>query len=228
MIVRTIAEVLSRGVILRKTLPKRFGSLELFVTPEAGLRFWKPGLAFADPWLLEMVGELVHPGMHVWDIGANVGLFGIAAGWRAGSTGSVTMVEADPWLVTLCQRSAFSAGKHGVCASVLAVAAAERLGVLRFAVATRARASNHLVGYGTSQAGGVRYTNSTLSVTLDVLLDHCPAPSLVKIDVEGAEYAVLQGAVRLLAELKPKIMIEVGAENQDRVGRLLREYGYTL
>lgn len=43
----------------------------------------------------------------------------------------------------------------------------------------------------------------------DVLADH-PAPSLIKIDVEGAELGLLRGAEQTLARAKPAILIEHG------------------
>jgi hypothetical protein len=70
---RHLAERFSKGVILRRHLPKQFQSLPLYVSPEAGLRYWGRGLETADPMLFRMVRELVKPGSVVWDVGANVG-----------------------------------------------------------------------------------------------------------------------------------------------------------
>jgi FkbM family methyltransferase len=48
-------------------------------------------------------------------------------------------------------------------------------------------------------------------VTADTLLrdKRVPAPSIIKIDVEGAEALVLAGAHHLLGSLRPVLMIEV-------------------
>jgi hypothetical protein len=40
MNLRHLAERFSRGVILRRHLPAQFQSLPLYVSPEAGLRYW--------------------------------------------------------------------------------------------------------------------------------------------------------------------------------------------
>ena len=50
-------------------------------------------------------------------------------------------------------------------------------------------------------------------------------PSFVKIDVEGAEYQVLCGARKLLAQDNTALMIEITAQAA-RVVQLLREFGY--
>jgi len=60
-----------------------------------------------------------------------------------------------------------------------------------------------------------------ISVTL-------PAPTFIKIDVEGAELAVLQGAEKLIEESRPTIVIEVGSSTSKDVIELLLSKGYQL
>ena len=64
---RHLAERFSRGVILRRHLPRQFQSLPLYVSPEAGLRYWRWGLKTVDPMLFRMARELVRTGSVVWD-----------------------------------------------------------------------------------------------------------------------------------------------------------------
>ena len=78
MKMRKLAERLSRGVVLRRRLPSRFHNLPIYVTPEAGLRYWL-SMSRVDPALQGMAEELVQPGSIVWDVGANVGLFSFCA-----------------------------------------------------------------------------------------------------------------------------------------------------
>src|ERR1039458_10790336 len=101
---RRLAERLSRGVVLRRRLPRDFQRLPLFVTPEAGLRHWA-GLAGVDRHLLDMARELVKPGAVVWDVGANVGLFAFSAAAITGPSGLVVAIEPDVWLAHLMDRS---------------------------------------------------------------------------------------------------------------------------
>jgi len=52
-------------------------------------------------------------------------------------------------------------------------------------------------------------------------------PDFVKVDVDGAEAEVLEGARRLLAERRPHLLVEVHSEHLERVcGRLLVDHGY--
>lgn len=93
---RRIVERFSRGVVLRRRLPSRWGSGILYVSPESGgLKYWKRNLLAHDPALFLAVEQFVRPGDSVWDVGANVGLFTFAAAYRTGNTGTVLAIEPD-------------------------------------------------------------------------------------------------------------------------------------
>jgi hypothetical protein len=65
---------------------------------------------------------------------------------------------------------------------------------------------------------------TVMAVTLDSLLDHFAAPHVLKIDVEGMEYAVLSGARQVLAA-RPHIFCEV-TDQHEAIGKLLKEADY--
>jgi FkbM family methyltransferase len=141
----------------------------------------------------------------------------------------VLAVEADTWLVGLLRRSASCACDDAARVEVFPAAASDSVGMARFKIARRGRASNYLESApGSNQAGGVREVQLVPTVTLDWLLDHFPPPKLVKIDVEGAEDRVFQGAARLLTEVRPAISCEIFDENRSEVDLLLQGLGYTL
>jgi FkbM family methyltransferase len=228
---RRLAERISRGVVFRRRLPSRFGRLPIYVTPDAGLRYWL-AMSRVDPTLYSMVEELVRPGATVWDIGANVGLFSFCAAALSGPSGFVLSVEPDLWLAQLIGRSSqeLSSGQFQ-CSRVQALCASvsDSNRVTALDVSERARSSNHLVdAFGSTQAQGSRYTQLTVSLTLDFLLEHFPPPSVLKIDVETHEANVLRGAARLLKEVRPAVWCEVSHENSEEVTRLLREASYQL
>ena len=64
--------------------------------------------------------------------------------------------------------------------------------------------------------------------TLDRLVEEeLWPPGLLKIDVEGAELGVLDGARRLLGAQRPHVVIETHGRDVERgCAELLREYGY--
>jgi FkbM family methyltransferase len=210
---RRLLRRLSRDVVLRRRLPAEFGKVPILVSPDSALSYWKRDIASVDRHLLAMARELVKPGMVVWDIGANVGLFSFAA---ASLGAQVLAVEGDTWLVNLLQRSV--AINH-LPVTVLPAAVAEVCGIGRLQLSQAGRASNSL-----GEAGG--NGQAVVTITLDWILRHFPAPQLVKIDIEGMEYAALQGAARTLA-LKPKVLCEV-TQHYEEIGQLLTSAGYVM
>ncbi len=231
MNLRRLAERMSRGLVLRRHLPAEFNRLPIYVSPEAGLRYWRHRLDKVDPSLLRMVRELVKPGSVIWDVGANVGLFSLSAAAIAGTSGSVLALEPDLWLANLLSRSARDTqkSKRSARVNVLCAAITEASGVCQLQIAERSRASNHLSqASGSTQAEGVRDTQQSVAVSLDFLLDYFPAPTVLKIDVESAELAVLRGASLLLQTARPVVLCEVVPQNADAVAAILTQNNYQL
>src|SRR5258708_3367642 len=127
MNLRRWAEHVSRGVVLRRRLPAEFRKLPIYVSPEAGLRYWRRDLGKADPMLCRMARELVTAGSVVWDVGANVGLFSFSAAALAGPSGSVLAIEPDLWLGQLLTRSARRIQKNGADTAPVALSSAAGL-----------------------------------------------------------------------------------------------------
>ncbi|HEX3470821.1 MAG TPA: FkbM family methyltransferase [Silvibacterium sp.] len=171
---------------------------------------------------------MVKPGAVVWDIGANLGLFSFAAAGLAGPSGKIFAVEPDIYLVNLLRRSSRLNNDQAAPVTVIPCAAADSLALETFNIAQRARASNFLSGYGSSQAGGIRETQRVLTVTLDWLATQIPPPNLIKIDTEGADLRVLHGASQLLREKKPDILFEAQDSIAGEATTFLSDLGYTL
>jgi len=229
--IRTLAERLSRGVVLRRRMPGRFRHLPIYVTPEAALRYWG-AMSKVDPLLFDMADEIVKPSSVVWDVGANVGLFTVCAAALAGESGEVLAIEPDVWLASLINRTSrlLIAEKYD-CAQIMVLSAAisDENGISKLAIARRARASNYLAGAGGSvEAKGIRHLQPTVVLTLDRLLEEYAPPSVLKIDAETHELHILRGARRLLQDARPAIWCEVSAENSTGVASLLHEAGYRL
>jgi FkbM family methyltransferase len=227
---RRIAEMMSRGIVLRRRLPKDLGGGRLYLSPESGLRMWRYNVRRMDPNLLRMASELVKPGATVWDIGANLGLFTFSAAFRAGPTGSVVSVEPDVDNVRLLLRSRLKMDlARNAPVDILPVAiGAPGPRIARFNIALRSRSANTLEGFGGSQMGGVAQVRLVPMMTADDLLDHFKPPDVVKIDVEAAELSLLAGAVRLLRDVRPVILTEVEPINSEGVADVLRANRYRM
>ncbi len=231
MSLRLALERATHRVVVRRRLPPPFASARIYVSTEGGLRYLARTMAEVDPALLRLAAEVVRPGDTVWDIGANMGLFSFAAAVMAGPQGRVLAVEADTDLTGLLRRSAADGTgarpARRAPVEVLPVAVSDDLSVAQFNIAHRNRATSHLAGFGSAMAGGVRTTQLVPTVTLDWLADRFSFPDVLKIDVEGAELAVLEGGATVLAR-SPAVVCEVCAQNADAVTQILGGHGYAL
>ncbi len=118
----------------------------------------------------------------------------------AGPSGSVLALEnLILWLANLLRKSARHThkSKQSARVEVLCAAITETSGICQLQIAERSRASNHLSqAHGSTQADGVSHTQQSVTVSLDFLSGATfLAPTVLKIDVESAEIAVLRGAL---------------------------------
>ena len=219
---RSLAERLSRNVVLRRRLPRDLGGHSIYVTPGSALRFWYPDLERADSGkLMKYVRRFVTKDSVVWDVGANVGLFAFSAAAKAKI---VFAFEPDPWLASLCQRSASEITN----VQVLSAAVTSTISVGQLEIAQRGRAANFMAGFGTSQTGGIRHRQLVMTVTLDWLAKRFPPPDILKIDVEGGERLVLEGGSALFGRSRPILICEVAGMNSSWVTEFLLSLGYTF
>jgi FkbM family methyltransferase len=188
---------------------------------------FKPMRSIDTP-LLAAAYQLIKEGDVVWDIGANIGLFSVAAAACSGERGQVVAFEPDVWLVQILRRTSALQPASNARITVIPVAVASDVSLRDFAIAVRSRASNALVGYGSTQTGGVAEQHVVAAFNLDWLLTKLPPPDVVKIDVEGAELDVLHNQVRLLKEVRPVMISEVGSNTADEVTRILTSASYCL
>src|SRR5262249_1202323 len=228
IIVRQTLERLTRPLIFRRRLPGAFGNAVLYVSPAAGLRFLFRSMASIDPPLLMAAHTLVKAGDVIWDIGANVGLFSLAAAVCAGNRGEVIAFEPDVWLVQLLRKtSAVQPAKYAPI-TVVPVAVASEISLRHFSIAFRSRASNALAGHGSSQMGGIEEEHLVATFNLDWLLTRLRVPNIIKIDVEGAELEVLRNQHHMLSEVRPAIICEVGSQSTDEMTEILTSASYCI
>src|SRR6516165_8870459 len=101
---RRILERSMRWLVLRRRLPAAFENAVLYVSPAAGLHYVIRPKANVDPPLLMAARTLVRRNDVIWDIGANVGLFSLAAAVCAGDQSQVIAFEPDAWIAQFPRR----------------------------------------------------------------------------------------------------------------------------
>jgi FkbM family methyltransferase len=226
MMLRRFVERMVRGSSFRRNIKVMNQLVPIHVSPDAQLKYLKPGACSFDRDLVELAEKHLTADSVVWDVGANVGTFSVAAATVA-HRGKVVAIEADIWLAQLVRRTAAEAA-HGGRIEVLPSAISDKCGTARFEVAERGRASNALeaVGGDSPTSGGKRQIQLVPTLTLDALLETLPSPNFVKIDVEGAEALVFAGASRLLKEVRPLIYAEISSKTALQVADVMRGASY--
>lgn len=215
-LLRSKLELLVRGRKLKRTLPN---GIRFYVSPDSQLKYLR--MSF-DTDLTELASRYVSEDSVVWDIGANCGVLAFSSAVAK----QIVAVEADPFLCSLIQDSM---RLNGVPIVLVSAAAFSKGGIAEFSIAQRGRASNHLSAVeGSSQTGGERSRMLVPTITLDALLDAALAPTLVKIDVEGAEVDVLRGAERLLNDIRPILYLEIVDSTRAECERILVGAGYDM
>jgi FkbM family methyltransferase len=217
-----------RRLVFRRRLPAEFANAVLYVSPAVGLRYIFRPMANVDPPLLKAAHTLVRRDDVIWDIGANVGLFSLAAAVRAGDRGQVIAFEPDGWTAQLLRRTSRMQPIASAPITVVPIAIAQEVSLRSFSIAVRSRACDALSEYGSTQMGGVEEHHLVAAFNLDWLLSQLPIPDIVKIDVEGAELEVLSNQIRMLSDVRPVIVCEVGSNTADEVTRLLTSVSYCL
>ena len=177
-----------------------------------------------EPWTVDWIEAHVHDGDVVYDVGANVGTYSLIAAVAA----DVRVVAVEP---------AF-ANYAALCDNLLLNGVADRVLPLPIVLAERSRVAS--LGSDDTHAGaavhaldreGSAYSQPVLAFALDDLVRDfgLPRPTLMKVDVDGAEVAVLAGASESLRDPGLRsIVIEAEDANTDEVVRLLGEAGLTL
>jgi FkbM family methyltransferase len=179
-------------------------------------------LGTAEPHIQEFLAQHVKKGDVVLDLGANVGFLTLVAAALTGHTGRV--VSYEPFPATAAALRANVSANQLPFVDVVEAAVADEAGSQRLHLNSSDQDAS-LIGDGNV---GVDVD----VVTIDSEMRRLGlTPNVVKIDVEGAELAVIHGMRATLATARPIIVCEVhvGIANlNDPVPTALREAGYRV
>lgn len=163
--------------------------------------------------------KAVLPGGVVFDLGGNVGYYTLLSSIQAGPQGRVFAFEPLPRNLDFLKRHLALNRIENV--TVIEAAVSERSGTVRF----EEDASTSKGRIGAQGALEVK------SLSLDDWIGQglLPAPDLLKIDIEGAEFLALQGARKMLARSHPVIFLSThsGLVHRECI-ELLESLGYRV
>jgi FkbM family methyltransferase len=185
---------------------------------------------------MKWIDAEVRPGDVFMDIGANIGIYTLAAAHRVGKTGAVYAFEPHKTngvsLLRNIQANGFDDRVH-----FLSCALSDSSGMIPFNyrsldAASTASQLGHTQIPGTSETFKPSAREFVYSATVDELLaaGTIRAPQLVKIDVDGNEIRILSGMRGLLiSATRPRaVQVELNVGEHSQIEDLMRECGYLL
>ena len=181
-----------------------------------------------EPQVTAFVLRRLQPGDGFVDVGANIGFFSLLASRKVGPRGSVVSIEASPEIYALLQTNI---ARNRAQVRALNFAASDARGQLELYAGDECNCGTTTIAAtpGTTAKAVVE------AAPLDELLtvEETAQARLVKIDVEGAEAAVIAGAELLLQRQDCEFLVELHPEMLGRLGRStedvltpFREAGY--
>jgi FkbM family methyltransferase len=181
----------------------------------------------AEPAVQSVLEKHLRPGMIVYDLGANIGLFSLLAARLVGDSGRVFSFEPDPEIAARLRRNV--ARNNFANINVVEAGVWSATGNLNFVAADSSSPDR---GIGKFAAAGERVnTNGTPTpcVSLDDFIHTAPPPDAIKCDIEGAEVEAFRGAETILKTSRPWIICEMHSEAIGQAVRnQLQRFAYTF
>lgn len=150
-----------------------------------------------------------------WDVGSNIGFYSWYA-LASNENTEVVLLDADQ---TNYELNTKTIQKNNLkSAKALNVAVSDADGVISFLVDSVSGATGCISSVSSPESSAsahhqyqLKNVVSVKSITLDSLVSEGYAPpQLIKIDVEGAEHLVIEGAKNLIQNHTPLILVETG------------------
>jgi FkbM family methyltransferase len=165
---------------------------------------------FWESWLTVFIARTVKPGWSVVDVGANHGYYTLLLADLVGPEGKVAAIEPNPHLCSLLARSVAVNGFGGIVEVHEEAAVGEDDQSLSFYVPENEPKNARIVqsGFDAPAEGSVlSISGRSLANTLAAW----PRVDFLKIDVEGAEEAVIAGLESILVRDHPDMVLEFNA-----------------
>lgn len=174
-----------------------------------------------EPHIVKIIKSIIRPGDLMFDVGANIGYLTLVT---ALCGANVHAFEPVPRLGKRIRENLLL-NRLEANVSVIDMALSDSIGLSTLYVAKRKDDGSHslLTGVLAESIDPIKVRTTTLDYYIDA--KECGIPTLVKIDVEGCEALVLDGAKDTLSSINPPIFI---IETGDRLATQLGESAATV
>lgn len=185
---------------LKRGVPRKINNRKLRF-PARWSRYY-PGEYEPDNY--SFLEQHVKQGMHIIDIGAHIGLFSVCTSQLTGPKGKVICFEPTPGTFTILKETLRLNHCDNVTPVQAAVSNAE--GHATFYVGHEEGCNSNSLVKNKSDQESSGY--DVRLVTIDsIVAEYSLNPSLIKIDVEGAELDTLRGGLKTFRQYKPVLIL---------------------
>jgi len=201
---------------------------KLLIQNEQGFKFWMSANN-CDPTVTstkvesEVLSRFIpSSGQIVIDVGANVGKYTVYTASCVGKKGKIVSLEPFKQTFDLLRQNIQENGFEDVVESRCQAASNQNGKTKMFFVDNAWEANSIAITHGKNFV----YVDT---IKLDSLVNEMQVDHVdwIKIDVEGAEYEVLLGAMNILKTNNLKLIIEVQEMNKEKVIELLKSIGFS-
>jgi FkbM family methyltransferase len=218
----------NRAALIRRFIPdirmsRDIGDgLRIHASPKKHLHIFRPSRLRQDVQIARKLSSLVAEDGVIFDLGANIGLYSLV--FAANRTRRVYSFEPfDEALSYLHDNIRLNQLRN---IEVHPIVLSDREGVCRFSVDTVTQSTSHI---SAADEPGIELPCSDLDSYMSKM--NLPLPDLIKMDVEGADEAILRGMKGLLSQRQTCVFLEGGLrDDTGRIGAIdyLAGLGYSI
>lgn len=190
-----------------------------------------------QPLVFHWITRFLRPGDIFFDVGAHCGWMALKAARCVGAKGKVVAFEPAPVLFTLARYHQKINRLHQLIIIPQAVSNQDSDGAL-FYVLNDGMSFRNSLTIGSENvpyvSPGEKKALKVPATTLDTFFSNTGLiPTLIKIDVEGAEMLVLEGAQQLIERYHPALIVAIhpywlpAHQSADQLFTFLSRYGYS-
>ena len=177
-----------------------------------------------EPAILAYISKNLARGDTFVDAGANIGFYTVLAAQRVGDEGRVVAVEMMPDTAEILRHHIVLNQLRNV--DIVERALAAQAGLHLIATVPDGKFGQASISREIAETGASRRSTVETTTLAEVINSVGNRVSLLKMDLEGAEYLALQGAGQALHQVKAIIFEELGSDGRART--LLTEAGFRV
>jgi FkbM family methyltransferase len=191
--------------------------------------------AIKEPETLEWLQKVIRAESVFWDIGANIGIYSLYAAMIAKDCKVLSFEAEAQNYANLC-KNIWINNLDNIRPYVIGVSGESSDGSfidLHLSDVSTGGAVHNLGDRSPWFAGNVVFRQPCYCSTVDNLVEKhaLPSPTVLKIDVDGIETSILEGAKKILMKTVKTILLEIDSDNQNEVSKMttiLSGFGFTL